>query len=370
MEYFSLKRILNEKAQYNVIFGERSNGKTFAVQELGIKNYLSTKKQMCIIRRTEVDLTARNGKETFTHFVSNPTRGNLISEWTNNEWNTIEYYSKAWYLAKIDEKGKVVRDFMPFCYAFAISIQEHYKSTSYPAVTTILFDEFLTRNIYLQDEFILFENLLSTIIRDRTDVTIFMCGNTVNKYNPYFKEMGLDQANKMKAGDIQVYEFAVTNKNETLKVAVQFADSISKKGKASDLYFSFGNPRLKMITHGMWEIALYPHLPVKYKRSEVIGEFFIVWEDSVLHCEVVQSSELNSPFIYVHNITTPINEQMSPIVFQTDYNAKWNYRRKINKPSDEIGRRIWYLISNDKIFYQDNEIGEIMRNYLQWCNTK
>ena len=31
---------------------------------------------------------------------------------------------------------------------------------------------------------------------DRKNVKIFMCGNTVNKYNPYFQEMGLKNAIK------------------------------------------------------------------------------------------------------------------------------------------------------------------------------
>ena len=36
-----------------------------------------------------------------------------------------------------------------------------------------------------------FMNVLSTIIRDRENIKIFMLGNTVNKYCPYFDEMGL-----------------------------------------------------------------------------------------------------------------------------------------------------------------------------------
>ena len=57
---------------------------------------------------------------------------------------------------------------------------------------TILFDEFITKGMYLTDEFMAFMNTLSTIIRQRDNVKIFMCGNTVNKFNPYFEEMGLN----------------------------------------------------------------------------------------------------------------------------------------------------------------------------------
>lgn len=43
MKYYRLNRILKTDAQYNIIFGERSSGKTFAVLEHGIENYAKKK---------------------------------------------------------------------------------------------------------------------------------------------------------------------------------------------------------------------------------------------------------------------------------------------------------------------------------------
>ena len=76
-------------------------------------------------------------------------------------------------------------------YALSISEVEHMKSSSYENVTSVIFDEFLTRRVYLVHEFVSFMNVLSTIIRKRENVQIFMLGNTVNRYCPYFSEMGL-----------------------------------------------------------------------------------------------------------------------------------------------------------------------------------
>ena len=39
MKHYSLRNILQQNALYNVIFGERSNGKTFAVLELALFGY-------------------------------------------------------------------------------------------------------------------------------------------------------------------------------------------------------------------------------------------------------------------------------------------------------------------------------------------
>lgn len=41
MKYYRLNNILKYDAMYNVIFGERSNGKTFSVLEHGVKEYLA-----------------------------------------------------------------------------------------------------------------------------------------------------------------------------------------------------------------------------------------------------------------------------------------------------------------------------------------
>lgn len=103
---------------------------------------------------------------------------------------------------------------------------EHDKSTSYPNITTIVFDEFLTRGSYLKDEFILFTNVCSTIIRQRNDVKIFMLGNTVNKYSPYFSEMGLSNIKNQKQGTIDIYRYG----DSDLIVAVEYCAS-TQSGK-------------------------------------------------------------------------------------------------------------------------------------------
>lgn len=367
LEFYSLTKILKECAQYNIIYGMRSNGKTFAVQELGIKNYLENGKQMAIIRRYDVDLTGKRASDTFSHFVSNEVRGNVIEELSGGKWTDIYYYSSRWYLCKYNENGERIKDATPFCYGFTLAGQEHDKSTSYPNITIILFDEFMTRGVYLPDEFITFTNVLSTIIRQRDDVKIFMCGNTVNKYNPYFKEMGLDNILKMEQGDIQVYRFAVRDKVE-LRVAVEYADNPNKNGKPSDVYFAFNNPRLKMITTGIWELAVYPHLPYKYDKKKDINDiYFIVWEQTVLQCEIITVDDVT--FTYIHNKTTDLRDTDNDIIFTTEYNARYNYRRKITQPTDDAGKMIKWFFDHDKVFYQDNEVGEVVRNYLQWCKT-
>ena len=355
--FYSLEPIMKQApdALYYVIFGGRSTGKTYSALKRGLENYAKSGKQMAIIRRWTEDFTGKRGQTMFNNLVEN----NEISKITGGKWTDVYYWGSRWYLCKYED-GKRITDVDPFCYAFAISAQEHDKSTSYPNVTTVVFDEFLTRGAYLPDEFVLFMNCLSSIIRHKTDVKIFMLGNTVNKYCPYFAEMGLRHAKDMKSGAIDIYSYGESG----LKVAVEFTGT-NKGGKSSDKYFAFDNPRLSMITGEAWEIDIYPHCPVKYKPNEVLFNYFIKFSDELLHCEIVLHEDLF--FTFIHRKSGDIKYPETDLVFTPDYSARPNYRRRITKPTNEIEKKIAQFYIKDKVFYSDNEVGEIVRNYLIWC---
>ena len=360
-KYYKLDRILKENACYNIIIGIRSNGKTFSVQSYGLKNYCETGEQMALIRRYQDDFVGKRGRATFENMVAN----GLVEKFSKGKWNKIVYRASQWFLAKRDEElNEDVIDEKPFCYAFAINVAEHDKSSSYPNVTTVLFDEFLTRRGYIPDEFIEFTNILSTIIRDRTNVKIFMCGNTVNKYAPYFSEMGLHNIRNQKPDTIDVYTYGESE----LKVAVEYcavSDEKRTSRKASDFYFAFDNPKLQMITTGVWEIDIYPHIPERYIKKDVIFSYFITFARDNLHCEIINKN--GNIFTYIHRKTSDIKKVKYDLVYSTEYSNRPNWTRKINAPRNSAEQKIWWFFKNDKVFYQDNEVGEIVRNYLQWC---
>lgn len=355
-EYYSLNQILQYDATYNVIFGERSNGKTYAVLKYAIEQYVTTGHQLALVRRWSEDFIGKRGQTMFDALIANGE----ISKLTGGEFNSVHYFSSRWYLCKQTEKERIVDD-TPFAYGFALTSGEHDKSTSYPKITTIMFDEFLTRTTYLPDEFVLFMNIISTITRQRDDVKIFMLGNTVNQYCPYFAEMGLKHVRDMKQGTIDVYTYG----DSRLTVAVEYVKP-TKKGKKSDKYFAFDNPKLQMITTGSWEIAIYPHCPMKYRPADVMFTYYIQFDESLLECEVIAVD--NSFFTFIHRKTTPLKYPDDDLIYSTEYDPRANYRRKITKPTNNIEKRIAMMFVNDKIFYADNTVGEIVRNYLIWCN--
>lgn len=353
-KFYSLTKILDKKADYNIIFGERSNGKTYAALLYGLKRFVATGEQFAYIRRWREDLRGKRAENLFSNHVAN----GAIEEITNGEFNAIFYLSGKWYLAKYDaEKKKYYPQNTPFCYGFCLSEQEHEKSSSYPNVTTIIFDEFLTRRYYLPDEFMLFMNLLSTIIRQRDNVKVFMLGNTINKYCPYFSEMGLKQVTNMEQGTIDIYKFGQGG----AVVAVEYCSTIVKQ-KASNKYFCFDNQNLQMITGGKWELAAYPHLPTKYTPKDVLFVYYIVFNEVILQGNIIQKGGEN--FTYIHMKTTPIKDDDNALIYSLEMNGKPNYKRKLLSTATYIEAQVTKYFATDKVFYQNNEVGEIVRNYL------
>lgn len=351
-KYYTLKNILSKDADYNIIIGERSNGKTYAALKYCIEQYYKSGKQFAYIRRWKDDIIGKRAENVFTAIIQN----NEIAKITDNNFTNIIYKSGKYFLANYDnDHKKFVSDVKPICYNFALSDMEHDKSASYPEIFNIIFDEFITRKYYLKDEFILFMNVLSTIIRDRQIDRIFMLGNTVNKYNPYFLEFGIK--NTIQQGTIDIYE----SKDNGARIAVEYCDTLQKQ-KTSNKYFSFQNDKLNMITRGKWEFDIYPHLPAgtKLKENQTVFSFYVIFDNHIIRGNVIETG--NESFIYFHNHTTSIKD--NEIIFTMKDNIKPNYFRNIIDTNNKICARITKYFKLNKVFYQSNEIGESIKNYI------
>lgn len=355
-KYYTTKEIDKYNATYNVVFGERSNGKTYALLKKSLENYFNNKGQFAYVRRWKEDITGRRASELFSGINGNK----VVSELTNGQYDAIHYFAGKFYACTYDANGKAVysdSDIVGF--AFALSDAEHDKSTSYPNVTSIIFDEFLTNRLYLNDEFVIFMNVISTIARRRTDVKIYMLGNTVNKYCPYFGEMGLTNILAQEQGSIDLYEYGESG----LSVAVEYCSSTNAPNAKANKYFAFNNPKLEMITGGAWELAVYPHLPMKFKPKDIMLTYFIRFGDLTFQCEIIQKDDV--VFTFVHPKTTPIKDSDNHIIYDLEHNPKQNYLRSIYKPKRKVHKRILYFYQHDLVFFSDNSTGDAINNYLK-----
>lgn len=364
MKYVNIRETIKScpDAQYYLLIGERSNGKTYTTLDYCLERYFQYGEEFIYIRRFDEDLKQNRGKQVFKNLINNK----VIEKYSKGKWNSILYFGKMFFLQKIDinNPNKVVTSDTPIGYALSLMAEEHDKSTAYPKVKNIFFEEFISRKSYLPDEFTIFMNTLSTIIRLRDDIKIFMCGNTLNKYSPYYQEMGLTNVKNMTQGTREIYTYTGTK----LKVVVEMTDSPCKD-KPSNVYFAFDNPKLNMITgkNGIWEIDIYPHLTkeMKFAPKNVYYTYYVIWDNDTLECNIVKKDDMI--FTFVHIKTTPIKDDNTNIVYSVEHSPKPNYKRKITKAHSKVEEKIIWFFQNERVFYQNNEVGEIMRNYINWC---
>ena len=85
----------------------------------------------------------------------------------------------------------------------------------------------------------------------------------------------------------------------------------------------------------------------------------------LLQCEIIQHDNMN--FTFIHRKTTEIKNPETDIIYTPEFSSLPNYKRKITKPTNPLEKKIAEHFIKDKVFYSDNEVGEIVRNYLIWC---
>ena len=254
-DYYQFDPILKLNADINLIMGQRSNGKTYSVLKYCLDNYHDKGQLFVYIRRWAEDITVKNMTKLMDPLPVKTIFGSNFK---------ITYSKGAFNL--VDETGTEE----PAVIGYAVSLNQvaHTKSVPFVNVKTILLDEFLqlkTERI-LRDEVDAFEQTLSTIIRTAQDVKVFLCGNTVSKYSPYFTHYGID-VNSLKQGEIR--EIKIPNDNGYTKIAVEWCKYNPKIGKKTSKYV-VGS---KMAKTGEWEIADVSNIP--YTPGEESKEILV-----------------------------------------------------------------------------------------------
>lgn len=261
-EYYSIKNILKTLANYMLIIGERSNGKSYSPKEYAIYcayhkkdmysgEVLEKRYKMAYIRRWKEEIKNADVEKYFADM------GDKIKEITEGKYDCVVVQQRTIYLAKVNEsgvaeKGNIIGD------VFALTSNTHYKSLAYPDIYNIIFEEFITDEGYLPRECNKLMSIVSTIAR-RDRVNVFMIGNTINRMCPYFREWNLGNVKKQKQGTIELYKQKTDQIDEfgneiSILIAVEYSDNYTNNSKM------FFGTSAKTITTGTWDTDIYPHL--------------------------------------------------------------------------------------------------------------
>lgn len=359
-EYYSYKEIDKIESTYKIIIGQRSNGKTYGWCRKVLSEYLKTGKPSAYIRRLDKQIEVKMLGNLFTPHTE------WLEKESKGKWNSFIYRSHCFYLARYEtqENGvskKMAQDKTAFCHTYALNTAETSKGADNGEVFSICFDEFMTRAYYLNNEFILFQNILSSILRGREGATIYMLANTVNRYCPYFKDMGLSRVSNQKQGTIDIYKLGKTD----LRIAVEYCSMMDVSSTKAADYYAFDNPQLQMITTGTWEIALYRHAPPELSSYRIIYTFFIVFADKTVQGDIHMYK--GYPIIFFHQKTTPIKDFDKVVVYlQDSVDGNPLHQIDLRIAPTKAQKLILDLIHHQKMFFSDNELGEIVNNWLKF----
>lgn len=161
--FWNINRVLSYNALLNFITGPRGAGKTYGAASYVVKHFKKTKKQFIYVRRykSEFDDAAK-------FFDA------IAPDFPDDE---LTVKGKKFYI-----NGELAGQ------GIVLSTSRMKKSTAYPEVDTIIFDEFIIDKgviHYLKNETEVFLDLYETIARHR-DVKCFFLSNAITVANPYF----------------------------------------------------------------------------------------------------------------------------------------------------------------------------------------
>lgn len=244
--WYDDSRTLTHNALFNLIIGNRSSGKSYALKKRVIKNYKDKGEHFVYLRRYKDELDKSKG----SYF------DDIILEEVFPD-DKITFDNDCYFI-----NGHI------FGYAMALTKAKDYKSSSYPLVSLIVYEEFIIEDNgytrYLKNEVDVFLGFYMSIDRYR-GCKVFFLGNNFTMFNPYTTYWNLSlpyNSSFMKAKEGMILLEMVNNKefiDERQKTDfgklvkdTPFADYaiqnkspvdndnfIMKKTKSSSYYFTF-----------------------------------------------------------------------------------------------------------------------------------
>ena len=369
--YYSSKEIDKVNALAKCIVGKRSNGKSFDILSKAILDFYQNDRQTAYVRRWDTDLISVNTKNLFNTHVSK----GIVEALTEGKYNSVKYWNRAWYLCNINkDTGEETRNNTPFMCGLSLNTAEHNKSgLSLPKCYRMFFDEFIAMaGKYLPNEWSAWANMYSTIKRNKPDdeFELYMVGNTINPFNPYFENMGISHIEEQESGTIQVYQY-----NNGTKVAVELTaeEGVDNSKENNKLLYAFDDPTLKMITSGCWEFERFPLMKEKdmgvdfdiITKDNALCEFYISMQEYTIKCIIVDDSK--GIYCLVHRQYRELTkaDYENSLIYQKEPSIRPNVRDTFRQPRDEIDKEINRLYALNLFRYSDNFTGNLLKNYLE-----
>ena len=262
--------------RYNVYAGSRTAGKTYQYKIRTLENMLIGK-QTAYIRRYEEDIRPAMIQTLWDDITFDGTlkryaqkfRAGYDDYYVGFKGGTFTLYGRT-------DDSDAVR----LCVlgrVCSMNKWERYKSNNFALVDDIFFDEFLTSERELDNEFKIALNMISTIARQR-DVRIYFFGNTVSRNSQIMQGMGINLRN-IKNG-ITVFEYKeidpATKNYIYNSVCVNFYGAKGQNENTKSMFTFTNGKTARMIVDGQWEHEEYPKLSIDdVKNRKTLSDFAV-----------------------------------------------------------------------------------------------
>lgn len=361
MNYYSARPILDYAKSINCPFvgiaGGKGNGKTYDIIRIGLNERIKNGYIMRYLRRY-----AESIKPKAIQSLCKPHRQTLINL-TEGKYNDFNYYQNRFWLVRRDDTGKIVeKDNEPFIVCNALNSVEAFTGTDEGECSMIFYDEFLSREKELADEYYNLMIFHSNCVRNRVNkwTPLILVGNTVTRNSCLITEFGVNLYD-MKKGEITV----VKNSKGEAKIVFEYCDEVEVMQEAADVYYNRfnDNDRIKMIYKGDWTIGNYPHTNQQtIKSSTMLARIKIIAPSNRAICFEFRHYNDRDLFGYVKSydndllpkICTFINKDM---MLKNDV---FNYL-----PQRGIFKKFISLVYTRNVFFENCEVGEQFRDFLK-----
>lgn len=356
---YNIDNIDEKNALFNIIYGERSNGKSYQVKhKKGVIKYLETGKRFMLIRRWKDEITTEKVEGYFSDVD--------VFKLTNGKYNNITSFRKKLYLANFDmETGKNTLG-EKIGYVVALSQEQNYAGVSYLDVEDMIFEEFMSRGEYIgkyeSDKLI---NLWLTVDRKRGKTRLWLIGNSISRVCPYLQDWDLSEdIRTMKQGEIRVKKIDTnTTDDNGNKIFLTLAiEHCIETGKTS---FAIGRHK-DMLNKGSWQVDPQPHLPKSKKCYNSIYKFIFYYQSFKFLCEYLVDKETFEKCWFISPYTKDIKDNI--LVFSDVIKISKYWQRDIYNPnvSNDKLKKLLSTFKENMIFYATDLCGTDFKQVIDF----
>lgn len=339
------------------IAGGKGNGKTYGIILYYLKQRLENGRVLRYLRRYRESISPKALQS-----LCKPQKQNLINL-TGGRFNDFQYFQNRFWFVRRDDSGKIVeKDRQPFMICSALNSVEANTGADEGECSAVFYDEFLSREKEIADEFYNLMIFYSNCTRNRVYYCpLILVGNTVTRDSSLITNFGVDMYN-LKKGEITV----VKNSKKEPVIVFEYCDEVEVMKEAGDAFYSrFENDRIKMIYKGDWTTGAYPYLAKQERdNSRIPVRLKIVLRDKI--------AMLFEFHLY--------NDRMYGYVCKYDDDSIQVQATLINKiqvfkdkhifnylPSGGIFRQFTRLVYTKNVYFDSLQTGEYFRDFLKNC---